>query len=170
MKRKNGWASAYIAGALTDVPVALFQNVLDFYQQIAEVCKKHKIKPFLPYEMTALHPLYMKTEKKHGKYHPNTTKVVNGVDKLAIRKSDLCIITILEAAVSNGTGIEQEYCRVIELPVIMMIERPYPSRMVTGNHNNYLAVIQFDSYKQGLQQLNKTLPKIKNKLVLLPDH
>lgn len=167
IKNKKWFASAYVAGALTDIPVALFQNVLDFYQKISGVCKKHNIRPFLPYEMTALHPSYMKAEKKHGKYHPNTTKMVNGVDKLAIRKSDVCIITILEAAVSNGTGIEQEFCRVAEVPVIMMIERPYPSRMVMGNHNNYLAEIKFDSYDDGLKQLHKLMPKIKKQLLLL---
>lgn len=161
-------ASAYVAGALTDVPMGQFEIVLEFYQNILETCLKHNIRAFTPFEMTASHPLYKKTEKKFGKTHPKTTAVVNKLDKIAIRKADLCIITLLDAAVSNGTGIEQEFSRVVEVPVIMMIQRKYPSRMVMGNQNNYLDIIYFDSYKDGLTKLNQALRIVKK--ILVPLH
>lgn len=167
MNKFKWLGSAYIAGALTDIPSGQFEIVLKFYQDIEKICRRHKIHGFTPYEMTASHPLYIKTEKKFGKTHPKTCALVNQLDKLAIRKSDVCIITLLDAAVSNGTGIEQEFSRVAEVPVILMVQRQYPSRMVMGNKNDYLDIIYFDSYKDGLAKLNKSLRKAKKTLVTL---
>ncbi len=160
MNLNSNGTTAYVAGALTGLKGKEATETKQFYIDIAEVCRKYGITAYLPHVQTDVTPRVGLLEKRHGFYHRKVANEINAVDKRAIRKSDLVVMYGTEP--SGGTGIEQEYARVCEVPLIMMYKAdPKASRMVVGNQNKYLAVLFFKTFKEGLRKLDRALKRIK---------
>lgn len=156
--------TAYVAGALTGLKGKEATDTKQFYVDIAETCRKYGIDAFVPHIQTEATPKVHMLEQKYGFFHKKVAVEINGVDKRAIRKSDLVIMYGTEP--SGGTGIEQEFSRVCEVPLIMLYRlQPKASRMVVGNQNKYLAIITFRTFPEGIRKLNRVLKRCQDQLL-----
>ncbi len=156
--------TAYVGGPIAGLSGQRKLDVIQFYDDIAYLCAIHNIDAFVPLRKTNVDPHLLRLLKKYNndRNHPRTATFISKSDKTAIRKSDLVIMFATD--ISSGAGIEQEYARVCEVPLILMYQGgKAASSMVVGNNNRPIAIINFSTFEDGIKKLDAALTKHRHK-------
>ena len=134
---------AFIAGPLTDEKL----RKLDFYIEIAAVCKEIGLETFLPHLQTRA------VDK------PADEKLVFRLDIDGLKNSHLLIADVSDP--SHGVGTELMQANFMKIPIVCLaIKGRELSRMVTGNPM-VKEIIRYDSREDCLMKLKEYLPTMK---------
>jgi 2'-deoxynucleoside 5'-phosphate N-hydrolase len=141
----------YVSGALTGV-----RDVDDqkrFYEAIADLCRRHRLTPYLPHEWTD--PLATPHLSPKQVYERNRTEILRS--QLMIAYAGLP---------SLGVGAEVELANQCKIPVILLFERGRSvSRHVRGIPL-VSAEIQFERREEALGELEACLEDMIGQLPL----
>ena len=136
---------AFIAGPLTDEKL----RKLEFYIDIADVCKEFGLVTFLPHLQT------------RAVDEPADAKLVFRLDIDGLKNSQLLIADVSDP--SHGVGSELMQANFMKIPIICLaIKGKELSRMVTGNPM-VRKIIQYDSQEDCLMKLKEYLPSLIGK-------
>lgn len=151
----------YIIGPIQDLKQHSKEEIIEFYKQIAKICAQFNIDAFNPIIDQSGTPEFLSI-KGITKEDPNYSRCINALDKKIIRMSHFVVKVTLNGISSDGGGIEQEFCRVAEVPLLLLSERQREanSDMVLGNCNDHLGHIFFESFDEALSEFKKALIKI----------
>jgi len=147
--------TAYIAGALTNVPPELRELLQKFYVELGGVCREFGFFPYIPH-------IYA-----DPKTAPHLTKTqVDRIDRLAVTLSYIVIAYI--GVPSTGVGIEIECANHANKPVVVFYEKEKHearliSRLVRGNRAIWHE-IAFKDFEDAKRKLRKFLTRFCKKI------
>lgn len=147
--------SVYVSGSLTDLTEDERSELRKFYDDIAEVCRKHQLEPYVPHHYGD--PSWLKDL---------TPERIDRIDRLAVTQAYLVVAYI--GRPSTGVGIEIEIAHHSNTPVVLMYEKKaFELKRITRLARGNPAVVDeivFDDYADGLKQLEKFLAKFHEKI------
>lgn len=145
--------TAYVCGALTEVPAEQKEEVKNFYVRIADLCEKVSgTRAFVPHEH--YDPVL----------HANWTPAqVDESERRQVCELSSCIVAVTLFP-SWGSGIEVEMACKSNVPVILLcqkekLEKRLVSRLLRGNPS-VKAIISYSDIEDALTQLELELKKI----------
>lgn len=143
----------YVSGGLTGVKDVDDQK--RFYEAIADVCRRHRLTPYLPHEWTD--PLTSPHLSPKQVYERNRTEILRS--QLVIAYAGLP---------SLGVGAEMELANQYGIPMVLLFERDRSvSRHIKGMPSVSLEV-QFSSREDALRELDACLKDMIGRLSSQP--
>lgn len=138
----------YVSGALTNTPNP--EELKMFYEGIGKVLVKVGLDPYIPHLHTD--PI------KNGDITPAE---VFRTDKTNIKSSDMVIAYI--GTPSLGVGMEIAYAEDQGIPLIIMYEKGQVVSRFPRGVPTIIKEIQFSTYKEGLEELERFLLTLHRK-------
>lgn len=139
---------AHISGILTNLPPGKKQRYLEFYDQLAAVCRKHGWQTFVPH-----HFVYS------DDFPEASCTEVYEREIRDLKEADVVVAYVGQP--SLGVGMELEAARAQNAIIILMYEvGTILSRVVRGNPA-VIHEIAFKDFPDALEKLNGVLAKIE---------
>ncbi len=139
---------AHISGKLTNLPKDKRQRYLDFYDQLAEVCRKHGWQTFVPHHFIG-----------PDQFPEAAPAEIYEREIRDLKEADVVIAYVGQPSI--GVGMELEVARAQNAIIILMYEEgTVLSRLVRGNPA-VIHEIAFKDFPDALEKLNGVLAKIE---------
>ncbi len=137
----------HISGIITNLPKEKKKQYLDFYDQLAVVCRKHGWQPFVPHH-------FIDPEE----FPASLPAEVYDREIRDLKEADVVIAYVGQP--SLGVGMELEVAQEQNAIVILMYEKGAKvSRLIRGCPA-VVHEIEFDDFPSALKKLNEALAKI----------